>query len=547
MRVIFFLASAAFALSAAAFACSTPAQAAETKADAPPTGVTPAALRLADVLAAHEKAAGSLAPGPPNTVVERWSFVDSGLSGTEDLERSGEDYRSTITAGPFVERFGQHGADRWHQNANGFTSVTTALDERSFYAVRVLEDAADPKNDVTVLGQTAGDHPAYVLAVKLPGRRHPEWVFYDKSTWQIVRIESVSGTHRLVETYDDFRTTGGVTQAWHVHDSDGRPELDDDFVLQSLKQGVSIPPETFSEPAHAPAISRVTQETQIPAHTHLFGYVVRMMVHGRGLDFLLDSASPHSIIDRDVARDMNLPTFGQTTQLKDGKQVEYRTIIADGDIGPIHLHNFVVDSERFVYQPNESTRVVGTLGYDFFASNILRFDFVNGTLTAFPVLGFDGARPVEGGIDVPFSIDDGTPLTTIRIGDTLAAHSIVDTASPWTMLFGAFVDAHQSQLEDVDPGGKHGHGVVPFDDDGTFGSEAEIWEARAKDFMVATTAYPKALVVATTYNYSLHNQDIEAIVGMDYMYFFDLYFDYPNGRLILKPNKLFYDNFKPAK
>ena len=279
-------------------------RAAEAKPDTPPAGVQPASIRLAQILAAHEKAVGSLAPGVANTVVEQWSFTDSGLAGTEELIRAGDDYRSTITAGPFAERFGQHGSDRWHQNANGFTSATTALDERSFYAVRVLEDAADPKNDVTVLGQTAGDHPAYVLTVKLPGHRHPEWIFYDKSTAQVVRIESVAGTHRLVETYDDFRTTGGVTQAWHVHDTDGRPELDDDYVLQSLKQGVSIPAETFSEPPYAPAISRVTQESQIPARTHLFGFVVRMMVNGRGLDFLLDSASQHSVIDRDVAREI---------------------------------------------------------------------------------------------------------------------------------------------------------------------------------------------------------------------------------------------------
>ena len=206
-----------------------------------------------------------------------------------------------------------------------------------------------------------------------------------------------------------------------------------------------------------------------------------------------------------------------------------------------------MDSERFVYQPDENTRVVGTLGYDFFASNILRFDFVNGTVTAFPILGFDGAQPVEGGVDVPFSIDDGTPLMTIRIGDTLATHSVVNTASPYTMLFGNFVVAHPGQLEDLDPHGSHGHGVVPFDDEGTFGREAEIWEARARDFMLANTAYPKANVVATTYQFSLHDQDMEAMIGMDYLYVYDLYFDFPNGRLILKPNKLFFQLFKPAK
>jgi hypothetical protein len=40
-------------------------------------------------------------------------------------------------------------------------------------------------------------------------------------------------------------------------------------------------------------------------------------------------------------------------------------------------------------------------------------------------------------------------------------------------------------------------------------------------------------------------QNVEAMLGMDYLYLFDLIFDYPNGRLIVKPNKWFFQVFKP--
>jgi hypothetical protein len=527
-------------------ACGFPADAAsDPKLDQPPAGIVPTTIRLAEILAAHEKAVGAVPAGTPNTVVERWEFVDTGLAGIENLVRSGTDYRSTIEAGPFVERFGQHSGERWHQDANGFTNPTTGVDDRSFYAIRVLEDAADPKNDVTVLGETTGAHPAYVLQVKRPGGHHFEWIFYDKATWQVDRVELSASGRRIVETYDDFRATKGVTQAWHVHDTDGRPELDDDYTLQSLQQGVPVDASAFQPPPHAPTVSRVTQTAAIPAQTHRAGFVVRMMVNGRGLDFLLSSGAERSVIDRDVARDLHLPTFGQTTQLADGKPVSYRTVIADGDVGPIHLHNFVFDSERFVYQPNDSTKVVGTLGSDFFAANVLHFDFENGTLEALPVLGFDQVHPVDGAFDIPLDVDDGTPFVTLRIGDTIAAHSILETSSPYTILFGAFVDEHPAQLEDVDTRIGHRRTVVPFADDGAFGTEAEVWEANVKDFIFAITAYPAAGVVATNYPYTLHGENVEAMVGMDYMCLYDLYFDYPNGRLLLKPNALFHKAFKP--
>ncbi len=521
--------------------------------DAPPA-VLPTTARLADILAAHRNAIGTRPANVLDTVVEHWSFVDSGLAGTEDLQRAGTDYHSRIVQGPFVDQYGQYGETRWHQDANGFTSTTTEIDTQSFYATRVLEDAADPKNDATVLGETPGTKPAYVVQVKRPGYKHPEFIFYDKSSAQIVRVESVATKRRFIQTFDDFRTTDGISRAWHIRDTDGRPALDDDWVLQSVSYGATLPPSTFAMPPNRSNISVATVVTPLPARTMWLsfyfinmwaGFIVRMDVAGRGLDFLIDAAVSRSIINSDTAHEMNLPTYGQATRLADGSQVSYRTTITHAAVGSIALNDFVVDAEPFGYNPDERTKIVGVLGYDFFAANVLRFDFPNGRLDAMPIGDFSQVTPVPGGIDVPLTIDDGTPLVTLGIGAAVTHRAVLSTAMPFSVLFGKFVSEHPEEVRDA-KGKAHGTGTLPLADAGTYGMTVEYWDSLVSHFRFAISDYQQVGVETTNAPLDLHDQPVDALVAADYLGYYDLYFAYPYGRLIVKPNAVFYKTFKPS-
>lgn len=522
--------------------------------DAQPAGLTPTTARLADILAAHVKAVGALPAGAKDTVAEHWAFTDSGLAGTEDLQRAGTDYHSRIVAGPFVDEFGQYGSTRWHKDPNGFTSSTTEIDERSFYANRVVEDAADPKNDVTVLGETGAPRPAYVLQVKREGYKHPEFVFYDKVSAQVVRIESVAGKRRLVATYDDFRTTDGISRAWHVHDTDGRPQLDDDWRLETLQYGAATPDQAFQMPPNTPKISQATAKMPLPARTiwERFsggalwgGFLVRVNVNGRGLDFLLDSSSSRSIIDWNVAREMGLPAYGQATRLADGTPVAYRTTIAQASVGGISLSDFAIDSEDFAWAPDQATKVVGVLGYDFFAANVLHFDFTGGTIEALPIADFAQPSPVAGAVDIPFSLNDGLPFVGIGVGNTITRKALLSTTMPFTLILGSFVEAHPDDVRDTS-GGKHGQQIVPLADEGTYGKTVEHWSALVSHFRFAIGDYQQVGVVTTNADITLRDQPVDALLGVDYLEFYDLYFAYPYGRILVKPNALFFKTFKKS-
>lgn len=512
--------------------------------DAPPLNLAPTTSHLAVILAAHDEATGKPATGSPDTAIEDWRFTDSGIGGTEHLERSGTNYHSILHEGPFVEEFGQQNGQRWHRDFNGFASPTTSIDDTSFIAERVLEDAADPKNDAKVLGVTQGAAPAYVVQVNIPGDRHPEWVFYDVRTSVIVRVERIAGKRRIVSTYDDFRTTDGFTSAWHIHDSDGRPQLDDDWTRTSMRIGVPLDAAAFAPPSSQPQLASYQQGFEIPVKMYNDGtIIVRMTVNGRGLDMMLDTASRNNIIDEQVAREIGLPTFGHVDKLPSGEDVSFETLIASCTIGNTTATNLAIEAEPFNFQWTENTKVVGILGYDFLANNVFKIDYMNGRLDLVAPSSFSSSAPVPGGIAVPIELDDGVPFIQLGIGNSVTTNAILANELVFTVVFGHFVDAHNDDFTNWGDG-KHHQSQLPFANNGSFGRTVDSWFALADHLRFGSGDYQRVPVVASTYPlYFTEQRPVDALLGFDVLRFFDLYLDYPHDRFIIKPNALFFRVF----
>lgn len=511
--------------------------------DAPPPGLVPTSVHLSAILAQHDAAIGK--PTGPDTVIEDWRFTDTGMHGTEHLERDGMNYHSRITRGPFVEEFGQDNGHRWHRDYDGFVSPTTTLDDESFFAERVEEDAADPKNDVSVAGETQGSKPAYVVRVKISGGQHPEWVFYDVATGFITRVERVVGNkHRIAATFDDFRTTGGVTTAWHVRDSWDPPELDDDYVRTFLQRGIPVDSAQFAQPPSTPRLASYQQGFQIPIQMYTDGtIIVRMTVAGRGLDMMLDTASPDTIIDERVAREMGLPTFGHVDRLADGGDVPFETMIPFASMGNMTMVDMAVLAEPFVIQWGWDTKIVGVLGYDFLANNVFKIDYVNGTLDLIAPSSFASADPVPGGLIVPMELDNGVPFVQMTIGSDVADNVAVANEVPHTTVFGNYIAGHKDDFLDLESGKRH-EDEVPFADNGQYGRTIDVWIARVSHVHFGLWDYQQVPIIATNFSLTRSpDRTIDAFLGVDYLGFFDLYFDYPHNRFIVKPNKFFYRTF----
>jgi hypothetical protein len=513
----------------------------EKALDAPPTGISATAATLAAVLKQHESAIGRH-PGLQESRREVWSRNDLGFAGSETLFRRGLDYVSHIQHGPFGEEYGQFEGRRWHKVPNGNVYLMTTTDDESFAMFRVVEDAADPKNDAKLLGEIALPKPAYVVEVRLSGAKHPEWILYDKESGLIVRTEASVAGRRLVAYYEDYRTTNGYTEPWHVRDSVAELGLEDDFMRTALTLGEPVEAGIFAAPAGAfnpgvfdkPGIvaGRVTNET----------VVVRLTVNGRGLDFELSTGAPVSIIDRDVARELNLPTFGQTIQTKTGAHVGYDTEIPEARVGEsVVLHHVALRAVSFNYMADYGTKIVGLLGTDFLQSGVFKIDFVNGRTEVLMENALTDDL-LKGAYIVPLTIDDGLPFTSGSIGGHDASNMLIDCRFPVSFIMAPFTDQHPDAVPDS-AGKSRRKAVVPFADSATYGRELAVWLSEVPDFRFSTAHFVKLPVVATNDD-SPYDHDVDAIVGFDMLWYFDMYLDYANHRMFLKPNAHFSQRFK---
>ena len=129
------------------------------------------------------------------------------------------------------------------------------------------------------------------------------------------------------------------------------------------------------------------------------------------------------------------------------------------------------------------------------------------------------------------------------IGSAVTPHALMSTSMPFTMVFDSFVAAHPDDVRDTS-GKKHGEGVVPIADKGSYGMKVAYWNALVSHLRFAIGDYQQVGVETTNAPLVLRNQPVDAVLGGDYLQFYDVYFAFPYGRIIVKPNALFFKTFK---
>lgn len=514
----------------AAFA---PARAADAPSLAPPPGIAPANVTLAAVLADYRKAAGRRAPGTPDTRVEHWKISFGSLSGTRDEWRSGADFRVAETLGPDDTGYGRRAGRPWNVNANGQVTYGHDLHQRDAVDARALRSPAH--GGVALLGQTSSP-AAYVVKVDPPGGRL-QYVFFDKTTHLIDRVEQIREGRRIATTYSDYRTTRGLTEPWKVHSSDGFATNDDDESLQSLSIGDPVSDAELAVPAAAPPLLRIdAPSVAVPAAIVDDRIVVKARMGGHDVDFLMDSGADGIVIDNDVVAALKIKQYGRITSETAGTYVESSVILPDVQIGPLALHGVHAVSLPFEQFTSTGTPIAGLLGYDFIASLVWHVDYLHGTLQA-----LDPARfvPPAGAHALDVTFDDRVPTLSASISGVETPALILDTGADRCTLFSPFVRAHAAAMPDRGLGLEM-QAASPFINDfygvgGTVGYRP----LQAGPFVFGSWMFPKWLFYVTQNAPSFEFEDYDGLIGQDLLRNFDLYLDYPHSKVYLVPNDRF--------
>jgi hypothetical protein len=529
----------------------------------PPDGIQQASMTLAEVLALNAKAEGKQLDTFA-TRVEVWTSRSGGTDEITTTAWSGKDFKTTFTWGPIVEQSGRIAGVRWRQNFNGMVVIEGGIHQRSERFDNTLKAAyaGSPGDAVKLLGEVATPFPAFIVQVQ-PAGDPPTWMFIDKSSGLETRAEGVSGAIRFTTTFRDFRTTDGATVPWIVESTDGRAEDDTTTTRTSLKLNVPVSPTDLNLPqtkrqlvefpagaasvllpASMPDMSNsqhVLLDNDYTASRSQFKrhMVVRVSINGRGLDFLLDSGAGAIFLDKQVADDLGLTQYPLGSQIFGGPTDESYAIVPELRVGALTMKNIVVvASPPLGFRVADTEKIAGILGYDFIANVGLKVDWDKGQITAYP----PGTMQMPAtSVTLPIMLDDLIPYVPASIGDVASDHFLLDTGADDVYIFPAFAREHKAALADQGLGHRRQLDLGETYSIGASGV-TEVIETQVKRFVFGVP-FSEFIVQVQQSDAKYPNRDLDGLIGFHFLHYFNLYFDYPNSRIVLEPN----DQFRNAK
>lgn len=500
---------------------------------APPYGVTPAhGMTLARLLRLHRIAVGRLTPGTPHTSIETWTYQESGQTGTQTLITSDDDFREDTSVGPFRSADGELAGKTWEQNENGLTRFESGIHERDKANQYALDHALNHASGVELLGEVSTPVPAYVVEVA-PHDGRVEYRFYDTSDYLLVRDESAVEGHRLVRTYDDFRITKGLRQAWHVHESNGLDKDDRDWRMQSLLIGDPVDAAKLAIPASHSTLAFSGDRVTLPATLSGDRILMSVQLGAHKVNLQMDSGASGILLNRDVGDATGVQSFGERTEETAGDYAASDALIPQLDFGVATMKHVAAETAPYTAWSYGGVPVAGLLGYDFIAGAVMHIDYYHGTVEAIAPGSF---TPPAGAVMLPIRLDDGVPVIECTIGSAAAKDFIVDTGADRSMIFSTFAQAHPRDVSDQ--GSEDDSTALPFMDKiYGVGGKVRVHSVQVSSLSLGAIRLPDWLFQVSQDAPSFEGDDYDGLIGQDVLRNFDVYFDYGRSQMYLVPNE----------
>jgi len=501
----------------------------------PPKNLTAANTTLAEVLRGYHHALGHATGNTLHSSVTDYTATFAGLSGTiHEVTRSQESRTDAMLSGMHTA-YGTFAGKKWSMNENGQVTLESGLHQRDDVDAAALRSAPLRSSGVKLIGESATP-AAYVVEVNPPGGRI-EYIFFDKRTLLVDRIERMREGRRVVFTFDDYRNTQGLTEPWHIHVDDGRPNNVREQRVTALRYGAALSDADLALP---PSPKPIAGATTFPASVD--GTIVddRIIItaglSGHKVNFLVDSGASGIVIDRDIADALKFEQHGRITGATAGAYVESDVVIPKMQVGDVVVEGAHARSLPFTMWTDNGKPIGGLLGFDFIHDVVLHIDYLHGTVEALSPLTF---TPPANARALPIALDDQVPLISVAIGNARNLHFLLDTGADRSLLFTQFVSAHPSDAADQGLGTAM-QASSPFVNDFLgVGGMVDYRPMQTGPFDLAGWSFPRWLFYVTQNAPSFEFEDYDGLVGQDVLRNYDVWLDYPHLRVYLRPNDRF--------
>lgn len=411
-----------------------------------------------------------------------------------DLERGGITKRTGFTGNLF-----------WATDFNGFTtpiygdyakylaSYTVLLQEGT---TELPPTARDPKTvdgkpaDVVRLTMRNGDDidvyvdpstGAYLQAVIDPGGAY-------ETTYHILSYQDVLPGKKMIASY----------------------RVDDDkavYTATKFEPNVAVTAEDLHPPGPTASWS-FGKGTPFPFTMTHNRMLVDATVNGVKGRFILDTGAFTVFFDDHFADRIGLESLKGTAASyslygEDQNRIRKVKTMTFGDATLQNALVFSHDFQKQDYRGLDAKGYDGLIGFDLFAGAIVKLNVYDSTMS---ILDPTTDISAENGLPMFVDISQGIPTIPMTLNKTIAVNAMLDTGSPGLLLFG--------------PDLVHKHHL------GTIGGCTNI-----DTLAIGTIVYTgeAACEFGMTSDYML--------LGFDFLKHFDFVFDYPHGRMLLRPNK----------
>lgn len=460
-----------------------------------------------------DRADAATGPAPPNY---RETIVGTGSLGETKTAtyKAGDDVRRTFARGAYHDESGTYHGESWEQDYNGLT-------------VAVLKDPGAAAKDpiTTTVTRVSQPFTAYVIA-KMNRRAAGTRSYYDATTFLRRRVERVNATGTVVTTYDEFAQFGPQTLPlnWTVSSKESQLTMHYrrlDYVPDGATSADIAQTPTKRALVEFPSDLRAVD---LPVKLLDHEVVVRVQIGSQIADFGLDTGAGSVVIDPDFARQVGLPLTNAQSSVVAGRFTAYTATVPELQIGPLRMHDLVVNVAPMPAAHPSGTKIVGLLGFDFLAQLGVTIDYQHGTVRVTPAEEYvPPAGPSTYGFDV--RLGSKVPMITVTVGNAVAERVVLDTGGNGELLFFDFFARRYPHAFEQDLGRVDYYGVG-----GAFAAElfrlhdVKLGPLHFQDFRGARVPG------------SSYASNMDGVIGNDLLSFFTFDLDYTRGRVYLTPN-----------
>jgi hypothetical protein len=443
---------------------------------------------------------------------------------------------------PFSFDAGFTGRVFWRANENGF--VVTVLEDaaREAFALNAIEDEAISKLPGTARSSAkVGDADVQIVRVQ-PGPGFPVDLYVDsEGAYRRAVVSPDVAENRITIDIDKYiEVLPGKKVIGEYHYGRGGSYVVDKFEANAAVSDQDLTPPkaratwTFGPPEPFPI--SLHRYTPIIGNTGASAIFVRALVNGHEGNFILDSGSGGIFLFGDFGRSLNLEKLGASASSGvNGNLIRTDRVRIDSlALGSNVLHNVIAEQSRGPGFPGED----GLIGYDVLANAIVDVELDAERMTIFDPAKY-APTVKKGAAAIPIDLSNFVPQIHIAVGNGVDVFTIIDTGDSLEVLLS---DALRTSGKVIGLTSRIqlGVGALAIDDQQYLGG------------VDGTSPYP---VPCTRLNhisvgpYPYENGRVcfgpvrafgtkGGLLGFDFLKHFNWTFDYPDGKLILTPNRI---------